>query len=188
MSIFKWCDEVLCATAVAIKLTELHDAVFLTTAGRGGEFRSRLEFAIVCRNIRDRLSSLKDCTPSQRDFVQRGLLAKRSLFRCCLPEQSLSLVELKINSIDRLREWKGKPHDIPMRHGLKMAARQLVGLSRAEVEVGDIIAVIIGCNVPIILRPVKETRHFRVVGAAYVERLMKGEALGKLPEVEITLC
>ena len=187
----EWNDDTACIIALMFKLAVLRKAIALTLPSIDQDFWSDKEFTAFCLQFARGSSSLKDCTSSHRDLVQKGLLEKRSLFRCCLPEQSLPLAERTLlgSDVGPLAGKTGEtPQTILMNGGMQMAARQLLGLSRAEVEVGDIIAVVIGCNAPIILRPVEDTGHFRVIGAAYVERLMEGQALGKLPEVDITLC
>jgi hypothetical protein len=50
----------------------------------------------------------------------------------------------------------------------------LFGLAPDEIEVGDWIAILVGCNYPVILRPY---RHgYKYVGECYIDGLMDGEA------------
>ena len=56
-----------------------------------------------------------------------------------------------------------------------------IGLCPESTRIGDVVAVILGCKTPIILRPVGD-KQFRVVGESYVCGMMNGEAiLGPLP-------
>ena len=51
-----------------------------------------------------------------------------------------------------------------------------LGLVPAGAKVGDVIAVIMGCDVPLVLRPVRgETSRFTLIGECYVHGIMSGE-------------
>jgi hypothetical protein len=50
-----------------------------------------------------------------------------------------------------------------------------LGLGMLEARKGDQVAIIQGCNVPLLLRP--SGRGLRLVGACYIDGLMDGEAL-----------
>jgi len=52
------------------------------------------------------------------------------------------------------------------------------GSRNARVKDGDLIAIIFGCSTPIVIRPYR--RYYRVLGEAYVQGLMDGEAIGAL--------
>ena len=56
---------------------------------------------------------------------------------------------------------------------------------------GDIVSIVLGCHVPLLLRPVSEPGRLplvmRVISEAYVYGIMDGEALGRLPVNKITL-
>jgi hypothetical protein len=65
--------------------------------------------------------------------------------------------------------------------------KYLYGVSDASFGEGDIVAVIEGCNCPIILRPAEKENHYRVVSNAYVEGVMHGEILNILPRQTIQL-
>jgi hypothetical protein len=49
-------------------------------------------------------------------------------------------------------------------------------------EEGDVVCVLLGCKVPLILRPVGD--NFKVVGDAYVNGFMNGEALENVSDDE----
>ncbi|KAM7185483.1 hypothetical protein V8F33_012370 [Rhypophila sp. PSN 637] len=57
-----------------------------------------------------------------------------------------------------------------------------IGLCPKEAEKGDVVCVILGCSVPIVLRPVDD--HFVVVGEALVLDFMQGEALEGTPALK----
>jgi hypothetical protein len=66
-----------------------------------------------------------------------------------------------------------------------------LGLAPEEVLKGDVIAVLYGCNFPVVLRPYGE--RFYVVGECYVDGVMDGELIEardreEYQEREITLC
>jgi hypothetical protein len=53
----------------------------------------------------------------------------------------------------------------------------MLGLGPRTMKEGDIIAVLFGGSVPFVLRPVKEGRHWRLVGDCYVHDIMDGQAV-----------
>lgn len=67
-----------------------------------------------------------------------------------------------------------------------------VGMAPATIELTDKICIVIGCSMPVVLRPV-ENERYEVVGECYVDGFMKGEAMealdsGKYKLESITLC
>ena len=69
---------------------------------------------------------------------------------------------------------------------LKLAGRVLfittegyMGLCSVGVEEGDVVSIILGCDMPILLRK-RDESHRRVIGEAYVHGIMNGEALNGL--------
>jgi hypothetical protein len=66
-----------------------------------------------------------------------------------------------------------------------------MGLAPEEVLKDDVIAILYGCNFPVVLRPCGDCYY--VIGECYVDGVMNGELIqakdrGKYQEVEITLC
>jgi hypothetical protein len=58
-----------------------------------------------------------------------------------------------------------------------------IGLAPKMAREDDIVVVLLGCQVPIILRPTNNTSQYQVVGEAYFQSVMHQEALlGSLPE------
>jgi hypothetical protein len=57
-----------------------------------------------------------------------------------------------------------------------------IARSRITVQEKDLICVVLGCVIPLILRPVND--HFEIVGEVYVEGIMNGEALATFQEKE----
>ncbi|KAK3394951.1 hypothetical protein B0H63DRAFT_462440 [Podospora didyma] len=63
-----------------------------------------------------------------------------------------------------------------------------LGIGPLDIKEGDAAAVVVGAQVPFLLRMAQE-RRWRLVGEAYVEGLMNGESFGDRPAVEvIELC
>ncbi|PMD40264.1 hypothetical protein L207DRAFT_565768 [Hyaloscypha variabilis F] len=57
-----------------------------------------------------------------------------------------------------------------------------IGVGPTSTKIGDIICVLLGCAVPLVLRPIREGK-FSVVGECYCDELMNGAALlGPLPK------
>jgi len=67
-----------------------------------------------------------------------------------------------------------------------------LGLAPVATRPGDVIAILLGCNCPVVLRPCNDTLY-RVIGECYIHGLMDGEILdqqrdGHISEREFTLC
>jgi hypothetical protein len=60
-----------------------------------------------------------------------------------------------------------------------------VGQGTNRCQAGDIVCVLLGCNLPIILRPVEE--HYEVIGEIYIHGIMQGEAMQALERGEVHL-
>jgi len=64
---------------------------------------------------------------------------------------------------------------------LVTTGKSSMGLVPEVAETGDLVCVLMGCSVPVILRPVlkdgQETGHFNLVGEAYIHGIMDGEAV-----------
>lgn len=61
----------------------------------------------------------------------------------------------------------------------------IFGLCFPTAEVGDVVAIVLGCSEPVILH--LRNDFYEVVGQAYVHGFMHGEVIGKLTDVEISL-
>ena len=68
-----------------------------------------------------------------------------------------------------------------------------VGLAPVTAISGDTVYVLVGCKLPVILRPSPTGEHYQIVGECYVDGFMKGEAMtalddGKYQMQDIVLC
>jgi hypothetical protein len=66
-----------------------------------------------------------------------------------------------------------------------------LGLAPEAVEKGDVIAIVYGCNFPVVLRTCG--KMYQVIGESYIDGIMDGELmdsknLGKCTEVELRIC
>jgi len=43
-----------------------------------------------------------------------------------------------------------------------------LGQATHKLEIGDVGAVVVGCRYPLVLRPLKHTSGFRIIGEAYI--------------------
>lgn len=57
------------------------------------------------------------------------------------------------------------------------SVRNLFGLGPDGLQNGDAVAVLYGCSVPVILRPVENRMHYKLVGECYIHGLMDGQAV-----------
>ena len=67
---------------------------------------------------------------------------------------------------------------------LKLSGRELfittqgyMGLCSAGVKKGDLVSILLGCDMPILLRECDKSHYLRVIGEAYVHGIMDGEAV-----------
>jgi len=63
------------------------------------------------------------------------------------------------------------------------APDNIFGSRDAQTKSGDLIAILFGCSTPIVIRPHGE--YFKVVGEAYVQGLMDGEAMELLESEKV---
>ncbi|MCJ1358625.1 MAG: hypothetical protein MMC33_008625 [Icmadophila ericetorum] len=138
------------------------------------------------------------CTWLQRMVLERGLLRSCTVFKirhascreatCKYVEQPTTTDQTPTTKNRHTKTKNGKSTTLTPSSEDENYFAELFGISRVETQVGDFVAVIIGCRIPLILREVEGTEHFQIVGPAYVSGIMHGEALEKLPEREIILC
>jgi hypothetical protein len=63
-----------------------------------------------------------------------------------------------------------------------------LGMAPRQAIKGDVVAVLIGCSVPVVLRESKDASGYEVVGEAFIPGLMEGQAIdGSKKPVELTL-
>jgi hypothetical protein len=62
----------------------------------------------------------------------------------------------------------------------KYKAKSLFGLAPRDTRDGDLICILLGCSVPVILRPMpsKMAKKYELMGEAYIYGMMNGDALG----------
>lgn len=119
---------------------------------------------------------LRDFFPSMRSYIpQLPWDPKRGTE--LITEDIVRVMELAVISIQYRR--------------LVTTQTGFLGLVPEETQQGDVIAVMYGCNFPVVLRP--DGDRFKVVGECYVDGLMSGEAMeakdrGEYQEVKLTLC
>jgi hypothetical protein len=76
-------------------------------------------------------------------------------------------------------------------HRLVIISGGFLGLALKEVLKNDVIAILYGCDFPVVLRPCGD--NYYVIGECYVDGVMDGELVeakerGEYQEREITLC
>ena len=52
-----------------------------------------------------------------------------------------------------------------------------IGLGPEGMQSGDTIAILYGCQWPVVLRPLQKTGEYKLLGMAYVHGIMDGEAV-----------
>jgi hypothetical protein len=60
-----------------------------------------------------------------------------------------------------------------------------VGQGKNRCKVGDLVCVLLGCNLPMILRPVED--HYELIGEIYIHGIMHGEVMQALDRREVQL-
>ena len=62
---------------------------------------------------------------------------------------------------------------------LMVTLEGLIGFVPHEARPGDVVSLLLGCNVPILLRAV-DNHRYKVVGSCYLHGIMEGESMGPL--------
>jgi hypothetical protein len=77
---------------------------------------------------------------------------------------------------------QGSPYDLNYFHAMLhrpfRTKRGAFGIGTQSLRKGDSIWIVSGCRVPIIMRRVEGSEHYRLVGGSYTHGLMDGERLG----------
>lgn len=63
---------------------------------------------------------------------------------------------------------------------LMVTRSRILGMAPRVARKWDVVCVLIGCSIPVVLRPVVGTGKFKVVGECYVDGYMNGEAVGEV--------
>jgi hypothetical protein len=78
---------------------------------------------------------------------------------------------------EKNRENMGSAASLRM-HGYRVvfgSAKKLAGLAPWSTQAGDLVCVLLGCSIPVVLRPVKD--YCVLVGEVYVDHFMQVEAV-----------
>lgn len=144
-----------------------------------------VEFGIRCLSGNARAS---DLTAEQFWLLRAALVMSRSLFFCGL-EAPFSLVEDFKRAIGGTENLD--PTAVAALQRCKLQVPGYCWKQRGWGQNYDVVSVVLGCNVPLLLRPVSTPGELplkmRVVNEAYVEGIMNGEMLGNLPVNTVTL-
>lgn len=140
------------------------------------------------RGVDDNIHGLKD-------FYQRNkslLIFNQTLSQLIQGPKDTIAQRMKGNLKTTGRLLRATPlqRDALLRAMRVLAWRRLVttykgylGLVPAGAIVGDVIAMIMGCDVPLVLRPAKgHTAKFTLIGECYVHGIMSGEVVGFLEQ------
>lgn len=63
-----------------------------------------------------------------------------------------------------------------------------LGMIGRKAKKGDLICILVGCNVPMVLRKVNDKDEFTIIGECFLEGCMRGEALKQNDVAERTFC
>jgi hypothetical protein len=78
---------------------------------------------------------------------------------------------------EKNRENMGSAASLRM-HGYRIvfgSTKKLAGLAPWSTQAGDLVCVLLGCSIPVVLRPMKD--YYVLVGEVYVDHFMRGEAV-----------
>lgn len=126
-------------------------------------------------STRDALSRtlVADCTRIGVDLADRG----------CSADIEWSVMADQEGEIPRFEDPEGAgigvlgAHPATFRRRLIMTQKQYLGLTSEHVQAGDIIAILVGGQLPFVLRKVHS--HYILIGEAYVHGIMDGEAVAE---------
>ena len=60
---------------------------------------------------------------------------------------------------------------------LLITAQGFIGMARNEAQQGDIVCILLGCSIPVILRPSADHLSYKLVGESYIQGVMDGVAM-----------
>jgi hypothetical protein len=126
-------------------------------------------------STRDALSRtlVADCTRIGVDLADRG----------CSADIEWSAMADQEGEIPRFEDPEGAgigvlgAHPATFRRRLIVTQKQYLGLTSEHVQAGDIIAILVGGQLPFVLRKVHS--HYILIGEAYVHGIMDGEAVAE---------
>ena len=171
----------------------LKEALWNTFVG-GRDLRGRKAPAIY--------QCLLECSPWEEDEASRRSSRGRTAFHCLITQSAdLMIAEKTLSSHfyvssasndEELREPLERVYRFVRTRRLMVTLKGLIGAVPHEARRGDIVFLLLGCNVPIVLRAVGNDRY-KVVGSCYLHGIMEGEAMGPLEAgqshvKEIILC
>jgi Heterokaryon incompatibility protein (HET) len=115
--------------------------------------------------------------PSIFGFACHGVFRDDLRFSSAYQDQ---IIKSPAGRIDT--EYMRRVRSVVWNRSLFLTKSGRVGLGPSNVQVGDAIAILFGCSVPVVLRPTQREpkqaeSHYRIVGQAYVHGIMNGEAL-----------
>lgn len=148
-------------------------------------------FVKLCIRLRMESDELPHFTSEQLDVLRNALSLEYFWFSCGLNSYSLLLEDLQAAAI---LPPNTLPEIVAALGHCKFPVFGECPNAQASFEEGDMVAIVLGCDIPLILRPMSLVGpsgelqlRMRVIGEAYVDGIMDGEALGKCPVERITL-
>ena len=145
---------------------------------------------------------LLECSPWAEDEASGHNSRGRTAFHRLITQSAdLMIAEKTLSSYfyapsvskhEELREPLEQIYRFVRTRRLMVTLEGFIGAVAHEARRGDVIFLLLGCNVPIVLRAVGNNRY-KVVGSCYLHGIMEGEAMGPLEAgqshiEEITLC
>ena len=79
-----------------------------------------------------------------------------------------------------MKEWVKEFAGLVFQRSFLLTALGLMGLGPDTIQEGDMICILLGCQVPVILRPNGE--HYIFLGGAYIDGYMHGRAIDDLKD------
>jgi len=120
--------------------------------------------------------------------TSEDLLVSRNVDLMCRSEQ-MSIPNGFVNWPDDVSSscWS-EPDFLRSFHDIVLTRRRYVGQAayRGRVKAGDVVCVLLGCTVPMVLRPV-ELGRYELIGDVYLDGIMFGEAIKALGNGEVQL-
>lgn len=145
---------------------------------------------------------LLECSPKEeQDSLMRQsrgmtafnrLISQSADFRIAGKKLSSYFPSASSSSAESLRDPLEQIYRFVRTRRLMVTLKGFIGLVPIDARQGDVVCLLLGCNVPIVLRAV-EKQHYKVVGSCYLHGIMEGEAMewrkvGQSQIEEIVLC
>lgn len=150
------------------------------------------------KKVSDDYHCLLECGPNESQESSRGdraftqLTTKSADFLLAGKKLSKYFTSVKKHTTEALRDPQERMFRFLRTRRLMVTLTGFIGLVPIDARQGDLVCLLLGCNVPLVLRAVGDC-YQKVVGGCYLHGIMEGEAMegiegGQTPVEKIIIC